>query len=100
MAITFALGQVVATRNVWELIDTNETFSQFVTICMSRYIANDWGELDEEDWMSNDYAVQNGERLLASYKIPEDIEGVTEDRLWIITEWDRSATTLLFPDEY
>lgn len=100
MAKTFGLGQVVATRNVWELIDTNESFSQFVTICMSRYIANDWGDLPKEDWEANDKAVIDGERLLASYVIPEWIEEVFEDRLWIITEWDRSVTTLLFPGDY
>lgn len=100
MAKTFALCKVVATRNVWELIDTNESFSQFVTICMSRYIANDWGDICREDWEANDQAVTNGERLLASYVIPEDVEEVYEDRLWIITEWDRSVTTLLFPGDY
>jgi len=100
MAKTFALGKVVATRNVWELIDTNESFSQFVTICMSRYIANDWGDICREDWEANDQAVINGERLLASYVIPEDVKEIYEDRLWIITEWDRSVTTLLFPGDY
>lgn len=100
MAITFGLGNVVATRNVWELIDSNEKFAQFVTICMSRYIANDWGDICEEDWKANDDALIHGERLLASYKIPLEIEEVFEDRLWIITEWDRSATTLLFPGDY
>ncbi len=100
MGVTFTLGNVVATRNVWELIETNEKFSQFVTICMSRYIANDWGEMDKEDLEANDYAVRNGERLLASYQIPLEVEEVFEDRLWIITEWDRSVTTLLFPGDY
>ena len=87
MAITFGLGNVVATKYVWELIEENEKFSQFVTICLSRYIAND-------------EAVRNGERLLASYIIPLEVEEVFEDRLWIITEWDRSTTTLLFPGDY
>lgn len=100
MGVAFALGNVVATRNVWELIDSNEQFSQFVSICLSRYIANDWGELDAEDLEANDHAVRNGERLIASYQIPEEVEEVFEDRLWIITEWDRSVTTLLFPGDY
>lgn len=100
MAITFSLGNVAATKSVWELIDSNPEFSKFVTLCLSRYIANDWGELPEEDWKLNDESVKNGERLLASYQIPEYIEEVFEDRLWIITEWDRSVTTLLFPGDY
>lgn len=100
MAIDFKLGQVVATRNVWELIDSNEKFSWFTSICLSRFIANDWGDLGEEDWKANEDAVGNDGRLLGVYKIPEEIEEVYEDRLWIITEWDRSATTLLFPGDY
>lgn len=100
MGVTFALGNVVATKNVWELIESNEVFSQFVTICLSRYIANDWGEMDSEDLKASDHAVRNGERIYASYQIPEDIEGTFDDRLWIFTEWDRSVTTLLFPGDY
>lgn len=45
MAITFGLGNVVATKSVWELIDSNPEFSKFVTLCLSRYIANDWGRI-------------------------------------------------------
>lgn len=100
MAKTFSLGNVVATKNVWELIDENPMFSQFVTICLSRYIDNDWGDIPEEDWNANDEAVKNGERIVASYQIPLEVEEVYEDRLWIITEWDRSVTTLLFPGDY
>lgn len=100
MATSFSLGNVVATKSVWELIVENEKFSQFVTLCLSRYIANDWGEMDEEDLRSNDYAVSHDERLLASYRIPLEVEEAFEDRLWIITEWDRSVTTLLFPGDY
>lgn len=56
--------------------------------------------MPREDWEANDKAVIDDERLLASYVIPEWIEEVFEDRLWIITEWDRSVTTLLFPGDY
>lgn len=58
MAITFELGRIVATKRVWELIDTDERFSRFVTGCLSRYIVYDWGELDPEDWKMNDEAVK------------------------------------------
>jgi len=100
MAITFELGRIVATKRVWELIDTDERFSRFVTGCLSRYIVYDWGELDPEDWKMNDEAVKSGERILGSYPLPYDIEVEFEDRLWIITEHDRSVTTLLFPGDY
>ena len=100
MAKTFELGRVVATRNVWEAMTENEEFGTFVSGCLSRYILYDWGDTCKEDWMSNNLAVKNGERVLAVYNIPEDIECGFEESLWIITEWDRSATTLLFPSDY
>ena len=53
-----------------------------------------------EDWRSNNEAALHGERVMAVYNIPEDMESEFEEHLWIITEWDRSATTLLFPSDY
>ena len=100
MAITFELGQLVGTRRVGELIEKDERFRRFVTGCLTRYIVYDWGELDPEDWKQNDEAVKIGERILASYPLPFDIEVPFEDRLWVITEWDRSVTTVLFPGDY
>lgn len=52
------------------------------------------GDVCKEDWKSNDEALKNGLRLLSEYKLPDG------RRIWIITEWDRSATTLLFPEDY
>lgn len=100
MAITFELGRLVATRRVWEMIDQDERFSRFVTGCLTRYIVYDWGELDPEDWKQNDEAAKTGERILASYPLPFDVDAGFDDRLWIITESDRSVTTLLFPGDY
>ena len=101
MAKQFALGRIVATARVWELIDSNDAFSMFATLCFSRYLQNDWGELEPEDWRMNDLAVENGDdRILASYQFPSEIKVEGEEKLWIITEWDRSVTTLLFPGDY
>jgi hypothetical protein len=100
MAKTFEIGQVVATRAVWELMDEYEEFNDFVSGCLSRYILYDWGDTCEEDWETNNKAAFNGERVLAVYNIPETIESRLEEHLWIITEWDRSTTTLLFPSDY
>lgn len=61
-----------------------------------RHFAGDWGELDESDRRMNEAALHNGDRLFSSY----DIDAGSETRLWIITEADRSVTTLLFPSEY
>lgn len=100
MAKTFEIGQVVATRAVWELIDEDQKFNDFVSVCLSRYIMFDWGDTCDEDWEANNKAVLDGERVLAVYNIPETIESNFEEHLWIITERDRSTTTLLFPSDY
>ena len=54
----------------------------------------DINDVCKEDWKSNDEALKNGLRLLSEYKLPDD------RRIWIISEADRSATTLLFPEDY
>jgi hypothetical protein len=59
-----------------------------------RHIAGDWGELDSDDQASNDHSVIVGERLLPPYRLPDGT------KVWVITEADRSATTLLLPTEY
>ena len=65
---------------------------------MSRYIACDWGDMCKEDWESNDEAVASGnDRIFAAYKY-DDVH--PDWKIWIITEWDRSVTTSLFPCEY
>jgi len=61
---------------------------------LSRHVRGDWGELCEEDRQMNAEALSTGRRLLSAYALPDDT------RVWIITEADRSATTLLLPHEY
>ena len=58
------------------------------------YKHGDWGELDPEDRCQNEWALLHGGRLLSAYRTR------AEARLWVITEWDRSASTLLLPEEY
>lgn len=101
MANTFELGRVVATKRVWELIDSDERFNRFVSGCVTRYMMHDWGDLVDEDWAVNDrFVTKKGGRILASYKLPNYVDVEHEDSLWIITEEDRSVTTLLFPGDY
>jgi len=61
---------------------------------LDRHAAGDWGEVDSHDAKENEISLQRGFRLLSSYTTEAG------DRLWIITEADRSATTLLLPEEY
>ena len=51
--------------------------------------------VDKEDWAANERALLEGTRLLSAYALPQ-----TGEKLWVITEWDRSATTVLLPSEY
>lgn len=102
----FQLGRVVATRSIADLMAKNEQFGKFVSDSLKRYVTCDWGTLDREDHQANDRAVQNGdERILAAYPFPSGDTLFTEmfpldNKIWIITEWDRSVTTILLPSEY
>jgi hypothetical protein len=61
---------------------------------LRRHISQDWGELSEEDVRENELALREGFRLLSAYRTNAG------DRIWVITEADRSATTILLPSEY
>lgn len=88
----FNFGNVVATRPLFEYCKARG-FALFPY--MVRHASCNWGgDVCKEDWESNDEALKNGQRLLSEYKLPDG------KRIWIITEWDRSATTLLFPEDY
>src|SRR3954449_3735254 len=86
----FALGQIVATPGAIELM---RSYNIDGLALLHRHITGDWGDLDEQDKQENELAVRKGFRILSAY-------GRAEKRLWIITEADRSVTTILRPDEY
>ncbi len=88
------LGRLVWTRGVNEKMTEVAKFAEFVLDCLKRHAAGDWGDLGEEDKKANDAALKDGSRLLSAYEKP----GLP--KIWIITEWDRSVTTVLFPEEY
>lgn len=94
------LGTVVATAGVVLSMQNDISFALFTGKCLDRYTSCDWGEVDSHDDSVNDDALENGGRILASYDIPEDVSVKNHDKIWIITEADRSSTTLLFPSEY
>ena len=85
----FEVGQVVITQGAASEVRSDEVFRGLV-----RHMSEDWGELEEFDWKQNDAAVEYGGRILSRY-ISSD--GVT---FWIITECDRTLTTILLPAEY
>jgi hypothetical protein len=87
----FALGKVVATPGAVAALEANR---QSPTIFLRRHIRGEWGELDREDAMENEYSVVHGFRLLSAYNLKDGT------RILIITEADRSVTTILLPEDY
>lgn len=87
----FPLGQVVATPAALQAL---QAAGQTPTEFPDRHVRGDWGEVNKADARLNDDAVKVGERILSAYKTNAG------DRLWIITEADRSSTCLLLPEEY
>jgi len=89
--VLFKLGRVVMTPGAIEALQASgESPWSFLT----RHVAGDWGDLDGEDKALNDQALRDGSRILSTYATAKG------ERLWIITEADRSASTILLPDEY
>lgn len=87
----FSLGRTVATpRSLKALQEAGQAPLEFLL----RHVSGDWGEICAEDKAENEFSLKNGFRLLSAYRTTTDV------RIWIITEADRSATTLLLPDEY
>ena len=87
----FPLGQIVATPGA---IKTMEEAGQDPTELLMRHASGDWGDLGDEDKQENDFSVGKYLRIFSAY----NLEG--GEKVWIITEADRSATTILRPDEY
>lgn len=89
----FEPGQVVSTPAVVETVPLETLLT-----CLDRHLRGDWGELNPADRAENDRALAEGDRILSSY----DVNGYRDEKVtvWIITEYDRSATTLLFPEDY
>lgn len=87
----FSLGRVAITPGAVMTLQVAEYHPvQF----LARHITGDWGDLPEEDVKENDFALQRGLRVFSAYKLD------TGSTIYVITEWDRSVTTLLLPEEY
>ena len=90
----FELGSLYMTDGINSKISEDLGFMQFVHNAFERYCNGDWGDLDEEDKAMNDRAIaKDDDRILARYEY-------NGEPIYIITEWDRSATTILFSYEY
>lgn len=87
----FSLGQIVATPAALALLEECRVSPLDL---LARHVSGDWGELPAEDAALNDMALQSDGRLLSSYVIAPNT------KIWVISEADRSATTVLRPEDY
>jgi hypothetical protein len=87
----FELGQTVATPGA---IAALQAAQQSPVEFLLRHKRGDWGELPPEDVRENEWSLEHGARLFSSYRTRN------QEKLWVITEWDRAVTTMLLPEEY
>lgn len=85
----FPLGQTVITNGALAILTQDEILS-----FLKRHISGDWGDLGDEDKAENESSLKEGNRIMSVYR---SLEG---EKIYVITEWDRSVTTVLLPDEY
>jgi hypothetical protein len=90
-SILFSLGSIYLTIGAQEALDeSNQLPNEFLEM----HQKGNWGIVCKDDWRENDFSVKNGFRILSAFKTAQGV------KLWLITEADRSATTILLPDEY
>ena len=87
----FGLGVLVATPAVLELLGEFEVAPSEL---LERHASGDWGDVPSEDARENEYSLKHGFRVLSSYPLPSG------ERIWVITEANRSSTCILLPSEY
>ena len=85
----FPLGQTVITANAKAVLPELD-----VVLALQRHHSGDWGDVDDHDRQMNEDGLRNGDRLFSIYK------SVRGQKFYIITEWDRSVTTVLMPEDY
>ena len=85
----FPVGQLVSTQGIAAQVLKGFNFVPY----LERHLKGDWGDMCADDKRANDIALKTGGRLFSAYK-------TMIGKIWIITEWDRSVTTILYPDEY
>ena len=87
----FPLGRVTATPGALRALEKAE---QLPAEFLDRHVSGDWGDVPEEDKQENEFSVEHGFRILSAYTTSSG------EKIWIITEADRSYTTILLPSEY
>jgi hypothetical protein len=93
----FPLGRIYATRGALELLKRSNLDARTL---LARHVHGDWGLVHPDDTAANQHAISHGSRIVSTYAVGPT--GLMRDAevIWVITEADRSATTLLLPGEY
>jgi hypothetical protein len=89
--ILFPLGSIYLTVGAKEALEES---GQNAFEFLSRHQTGNFGIVGKEDWKENEFSIKNGFRILSAYKTNNDV------KIWVITEADRSSTTILLPSEY
>lgn len=93
--ILFPLGRITATPGALALMRAN--YTEYAEVALLQFLnyhqSGDWGAVDADDARLNDLAVRDGARVLSAYT-------VGDGKVWVITEADRSSTTVLLPEDY
>jgi len=90
MAHLFMLGEIALTQGVNKLVNGDHSL---LHPFLMKHVSGQWGDLAEEDKQANDDALKEGGRLMSAYHLPQG-------KIWIVTEADRSSSTILLPSEY
>jgi hypothetical protein len=86
----FHPGKLAATPAVMKQVD-----GDYAMAALAQHVQGKWGIVDQDNWKANDEALKHGGRLLSMYPLPDDAGD-----FWILTEADRSVTTILLPSDY
>ena len=91
----FEPGQLYLTRGVFDECEKDTVFYEFVKSSVKRHVTGDWGDMTDDDKAENEFSPDKHLRIFSAY----ERQG-SNKKIWVITEADRSVTTVLFPDEY
>jgi len=107
MGIPITINRTVLTAGVAATTTQHRLLIEFIQESLARHSRGDWGDVDPDDSAANDHAALLNTRVLAVYNLPKPIDDAStqngprrQDRIWIITEADRTVTTVLWPCEY
>lgn len=104
----FEMGQVLITDTLLAIFlraeaAADEQFCNFVASAVIRHGFGDWGDVSDGDAEANEWGLQSGLRLLSAYRWDPEIaarHGITDEKLWVLTEASREYTTVLLPSDY